>query len=85
LEEVAALLQRLDTQEPVTEPASAASATGGDGTGLRVNVPALGPEPLALDFSVPVSSAQGQTFSFSIGLNGQSADNLQRQYEALEQ
>jgi hypothetical protein len=84
VEEVETLLLRLDTQEPVTEPASAASATGGDGTGLRVNVPALGPEPLAVDFSVPVRG-DGQTFTFFIGFNGQSADDLQRQYEALEQ
>jgi hypothetical protein len=82
--EVEALLLRLDTKQPVTEPASTASAIG-DGTGLRVNVPAIGPEPLALDFSAPVSSAQGQTFSFFIGFNGQSADNLRRQYDGLEQ
>ena len=83
VEEVAALLQRLDTQEPVTEPANN-SASGGDGNGIRVNVPALGPEPLAVDFSVPVREA-GQTFSFSIGVSGQNADDLRQQNDALEQ
>ncbi len=85
VEEVEALLQQLDTQEPVTEPASAASATGGDGTGLRVNVPAIWPEPLALDSSTPVRGAHSETFNFSIGVSGQNADELQRQYDALEQ
>jgi outer membrane protein insertion porin family len=40
------------------------------GVGLRINVPALGPAPLAFDFSFPVASAAGddkQTFSFFFG------------------
>ena len=43
------------------------------GTGLRLNIPALGPLPLALDFAVPVVQAPGdhkQLFSLSIGLFG---------------
>ena len=40
------------------------------GIGLRINVPALGPAPLAFDFAFPVSNAAGddeQTFSFFFG------------------
>lgn len=40
------------------------------GVGLRINVPALGPAPLAFDFAFPVASAAGddeQTFSFFFG------------------
>lgn len=40
------------------------------GFGLRVSVPALGPAPIALDFAVPVSHADGddlQNFSFFVG------------------
>jgi outer membrane protein insertion porin family len=40
------------------------------GVGLRINVPALGPAPLAFDFAFPVASAPGddeQTFSFFFG------------------
>jgi outer membrane protein insertion porin family len=40
------------------------------GVGLRVNVPALGPAPLAFDFAFPILSAPGdeeQTFSFFFG------------------
>jgi outer membrane protein insertion porin family len=41
------------------------------GFGLRITVPAMGPAPIALDFSWPVASApydDKQVFSFSIGL-----------------
>lgn len=41
------------------------------GLGLRVNVPALGPAPLAFDFAYPVNMADGdqrQIFSFFMGL-----------------
>ncbi|WP_425617684.1 BamA/TamA family outer membrane protein [Anatilimnocola sp. NA78] len=44
------------------------------GFGLRINVPALGPAPLALDFAFPVASATGddeQIFSFFFGLSRQ--------------
>jgi outer membrane protein insertion porin family len=44
------------------------------GFGFRINVPALGPAPLALDFSFPVHSAPGddeQMFSFFFGLSRQ--------------
>lgn len=44
------------------------------GFGLRINVPALGPAPLALDFAFPVASAAGddeQLFSFFFGLSRQ--------------
>lgn len=44
------------------------------GVGLRINVPALGPAPLALDFAFPVASAatdDRQTFSFFFGLSRQ--------------
>jgi outer membrane protein insertion porin family len=40
------------------------------GVGLRINVPALGPAPLAFDFAFPVASADSddeQTFSFFFG------------------
>lgn len=40
------------------------------GLGLRINVPALGPAPLAFDLAFPVASADGddeQTFSFFFG------------------
>ena len=40
------------------------------GVGLRINVPALGPAPLAFDFAFPIASApndQKQTFSFFFG------------------
>jgi outer membrane protein insertion porin family len=40
------------------------------GLGLRINVPALGPAPLAFDFAFPVASAAGddeQVFSFFFG------------------
>ena len=40
------------------------------GVGLRINVPALGPAPLAFDFAFPIASAPGdqrQTFSFFFG------------------
>lgn len=40
------------------------------GVGLRVNVPALGPAPLAFDFAFPIAYAPGderQTFSFFFG------------------
>jgi outer membrane protein insertion porin family len=40
------------------------------GLGLRVNVPALGPAPLAFDFAFPLASAPGdeeQVFSFFFG------------------
>jgi outer membrane protein assembly factor BamA len=43
------------------------------GTGLRLNIPALGPLPLALDFAVPVVQAPGdikQLFSLSVGVFG---------------
>jgi outer membrane protein insertion porin family len=42
------------------------------GIGLRINVPALGPAPLAFDLAVPVAHADGdniQNFSFFFGLN----------------
>ncbi len=41
------------------------------GLGLRITVPAMGPAPIALDFSWPVASApydDKQVFSFNIGL-----------------
>lgn len=41
------------------------------GFGLRVNIPALGPAPLAFDFAFPVSEAatdQKQVFSFFLGI-----------------
>jgi len=44
------------------------------GLGLRINVPALGPAPLALDFAFPVndeSTDQRQTFSFFFGVSRQ--------------
>ncbi len=82
VEEAAALLERLDRQVPKTEPVN--SSARGDGTGHRVNVPALGPDPLAVDSSVQVRG-DGQAFTFSLGFSGQSADDLQRQYDALEQ
>jgi outer membrane protein insertion porin family len=44
------------------------------GFGFRINVPALGPAPLALDFTFPVHSAVGdnkQMFSFFFGLSRQ--------------
>ncbi len=44
------------------------------GLGLRINVPALGPAPLALDFAFPVSSEstdQEQGFSFFFGVSRQ--------------
>lgn len=40
------------------------------GFGLRINVPAMGPAPLAFDFAFPVAQAQGdqeQVFSFFFG------------------
>jgi outer membrane protein insertion porin family len=40
------------------------------GVGLRMNIPALGPAPLALDFAFPVAQADGdqtQIFSFFLG------------------
>ncbi len=40
------------------------------GLGLRINIPALGPAPLAFDFAVPVAHADGdniQNFSFFFG------------------
>jgi outer membrane protein insertion porin family len=42
------------------------------GLGLRINIPALGPAPLAFDFAVPVAHAPGdniQNFSFFFGVN----------------
>lgn len=44
------------------------------GFGFRINVPALGPAPLALDFAFPLHSANGdsqQMFSFFFGLSRQ--------------
>jgi len=41
------------------------------GFGLRITVPAMGPAPIALDFSVPVAHAAGdniQNFAFYVGL-----------------
>ncbi len=41
------------------------------GAGLRVNIPAMGPAPIALDFGIPVAHAPGdrlQIFSFNVGL-----------------
>jgi outer membrane protein insertion porin family len=41
------------------------------GFGLRINVPAMGPAPIALDIAFPVSSANGdeiQNFSFFVGI-----------------
>ncbi len=41
------------------------------GFGLRINVPAMGPAPIALDLAFPVASAPGdqiQNFSFSLGI-----------------
>ncbi len=40
------------------------------GFGVRINIPALGPAPLALDFAVPVAHAKTdniQNFSFFFG------------------
>lgn len=42
------------------------------GAGLRITVPAMGPAPIALDFSAPVNHMPGdhiQNFSFSVGVN----------------
>jgi outer membrane protein insertion porin family len=42
------------------------------GFGFRINIPAMGPAPIALDFAVPVHKAPGdreQLFSFFIGLS----------------
>jgi outer membrane protein insertion porin family len=42
------------------------------GLGLRINVPALGPAPIALDFAFPVIKAptdETQVFSFFVGFN----------------
>ncbi len=83
--EVEALVLRLDTKQPETDPGDRSTAIGGAGTGIRVNVPALGPDPLAVDFSMPGGGDKGKTYSFYIGFDGQSAGDLQRQYEALEQ
>ena len=41
------------------------------GFGLRINVPALGPAPLAFDFAFPVAKAdtdEEQMFSFFLGV-----------------
>ena len=40
------------------------------GFGLRLQIPALGPMPLALDFAKPINSQDGdetETFSFNFG------------------
>jgi outer membrane protein insertion porin family len=42
------------------------------GFGLRINIPALGPAPLALDLAIPIKHAPGddiQNFSFFFGVN----------------
>lgn len=42
------------------------------GLGLRINIPAMGPAPIALDFAVPVHKAPGdhiQVFNFFMGFN----------------
>ena len=42
------------------------------GAGLRINVPAMGPAPIALDFSTPIHHAPGdniQNFSFFFGFS----------------
>jgi outer membrane protein insertion porin family len=42
------------------------------GFGLRINIPAMGPAPLALDLAVPVAHAPGdniQNFSFFFGFS----------------
>jgi outer membrane protein insertion porin family len=42
------------------------------GFGLRLNIPAMGPAPLALDFAVPVARAPTddiQNFSFFFGFS----------------
>ena len=44
----------------------------------------LGREPVVLESSVPVQRAHGETFSFSIGVSGQSIDGLRQQSDALE-
>ena len=41
------------------------------GFGFRINIPAMGPAPLAFDFAFPVASAASdneQVFSFFLGL-----------------
>jgi outer membrane protein insertion porin family len=41
------------------------------GLGLRISIPALGPAPIALDFSTPLHHAPGdriEVFSFFVGL-----------------
>ena len=43
------------------------------GVGLRIQVPAFGPLPIALDFAFPLNRVQGdnrQLFSFYVGLFG---------------
>jgi len=42
------------------------------GIGLRVNIPAMGPAPIALDFAIPIHKAPGdrlQIFNFFMGFN----------------
>ena len=42
------------------------------GVGLRIQIPAMGPAPLAFDFGIPIESEPGdeeRVFSFYIGIN----------------
>lgn len=57
--------------EPAKEKPVGAGVRVTPGAGLRINVPALGPEPLALDFAFPVNSGctdAMQSFCFFFGV-----------------
>jgi beta-lactamase regulating signal transducer with metallopeptidase domain len=58
---------------PISEsPSADTPIPEAQGAGLRINVPALGPAHIALDFAVPIDQARGnhqQPFSYFVGLS----------------
>lgn len=82
IEEIAALLAEI---EAAVRPASggAPAETSPAGHGLKVHVPTLGPTPLATDLNEGASPSK--VFSFHVGVLRESADELRKRSQALEQ
>lgn len=82
-QEIEALLMQLDAAVPSQSGSGAKAETSPADLGLKVRVPALGPTPLAIDLNEGASPSK--VFSFSVGFPRESADELRKRSQALEQ
>lgn len=84
IQEIEALLMRVDdAAAPAPSGSSGQPETSPAGSGFKVHVPALGPTPLSIDLNGGASPSK--VFSFNVGISRESADELRKRSQVLEQ